>query len=216
VRVDELARKLPEHTWSFHEVRDGSKGPIRVSVSLVRARFQRCKEEERRDGWLLISNTTDQHHQMKYFQGNTALSTTIEELLPVGFARWPVEQCHGQGKNEAGLGDYETRSWPGWHRYTALAFLAHHWPVLERNRGIPGDDGGRSAPRLLRCLADGPIAAPRSGSTDAPSASPPPDCASLTLEESSRQSSTARTAQASGGRSSRVDHYSIAGENSRQ
>jgi len=219
VRVDELARQLPERAWSFHEVRDGSKGPIRVSAALIRVKFHRRKEEDRREGWLLISNTMDQNAQRKYFQSNAAASATIEELLSVGFARWPVEQCHGQGKNETGLGHYETRSWPGWHRHTALAFLAHHWLVLERNRlgeKISRDDGRRGAPGLLRRLADGSIAASKAGPADAPSASPQSDCALVTLEESSRQSSDARAAQTSGGRSSQVDHYSIAKVNSQQ
>jgi len=219
VRVDDLARQLPERAWSFHEVRDGSKGPIRVSAALIRVRFHRRKEEKQRDGWLLISTTMDQNAQTKYFQSNASAAATIEELLSVGFARWPVEQCHGQGKNETGLGDYETRSWHGWHRHTALAFLSHHWLVLERNRlgeKISRDDGRGGTPSFLRRLADRSIAAPKAGPVDAPSASPQPGCAPLTLEEGARPSSDARTAQASGGRSGQVDHHSIAGVNSQQ
>jgi len=44
-------------------------------------------------------------------------------------ARWTVEQCFEEGKGEAGLDEYEIRSWHGWFRHitlsmVALAFLA--------------------------------------------------------------------------------------------
>jgi SRSO17 transposase len=118
----------------------------------VRLKFHRKKKTERREGWLLVTQTLDQQHQTKYFQSNAAADVMIEEFLRAGYARWPIEQCHGQGKNETGLGDYETRSWIGWHHHTALAFIAHHWLVLERNRlgeKIPRDDDRRSSPTVL-------------------------------------------------------------------
>ena len=38
VRVDVLAQKLPPKAWTGHEVRDASKGPIRVRAALLRDR----------------------------------------------------------------------------------------------------------------------------------------------------------------------------------
>lgn len=158
LQVDEVASELSDRAWRVHDVRAGSKGPIRVYAALVRVKFSRRNEIDRREGWLLITETIDQKPQTKYFLSNAGAEITVEALLAAGFARWPVEQCFGQGKNETGLGDYETRSWPGWHRHTVLSFLAHHWLVLERNRlgeKIPRDDRGRSAPRLLRGVTNG-------------------------------------------------------------
>ena len=44
-------------------------------------------------------------------------------------ARWTIEQWYEEGKGEAGLDEYEIRSWHGWLRHitlsmVALAFLA--------------------------------------------------------------------------------------------
>jgi SRSO17 transposase len=42
--------------------------------------------------------------------------------------RWPIETCLETGKQELGMGDYEVRSWQGWHHdmtrvIVAMAFL---------------------------------------------------------------------------------------------
>lgn len=213
VRVDALARELPPRIWSEHEVRDGSKGPIRVRAALLRVTTHRRKGTDGRGEWLLITHTLDQHAQTKYFLSNAAADTPIDELFRAGFARWPVEQCHGQGKNETGLGDYETRSWSGWHRHTALSFLAHHWLTLERNRlggKIPRDDGRGSPPHLLRGGTDGTGAASEVDPPDATSATAKPHRPALALEEVPGCTSDAGTSQASGCGAHQVDHHSHA------
>ena len=200
VRVDALLRQVPKRAWTLHEIRGGSKGPIRVRAVLLRIRLHR-KKRMQRDGWLLMTRTVDQRPQTKYFLSNAASNASIMELLRAGFARWPVEQCFGQEKNETGLGDFETRSWLGWHHHTALAFLAHHWLVLERNRlgeKISRDDDGRSATCLLCRGADGTPATTRLATSDASSAGSESRCAHLALEEGTSRSSRPSAAQARG------------------
>jgi len=185
VRVDDLAKEVSPKGWTVHEVRDASKGPIRIQAALVRVRFHRPQRGDRREGWLLVTQTLDQRHQVKYFQSNAARDISKDALLRAGFARWPVEQCHGQGKDEAGLGQYETRSWAGWHHHTALSFLAHHWLVLERNRlggKIPRDDGRRSATDFLRGVGKAGGKVPSARGTYAPSAAAQPKRPSVALE----------------------------------
>jgi SRSO17 transposase len=213
VRVDVLARRLSTRAWAVYEVRDGSKGPIRVRAALLRVRSHRRQKEDRRDGWLLITQTLDQQRQTKYFHSDAAPDIRIEELLQAGFARWPVEQCHGQGKNETGLGDYETRSWLGWHHHTALAFLAHHWLTLERNRmgkKIPGDDRRGGTASLLRGLANRMRAASEIGSANAAPASPEPDRTPIALEDGLGRTSRSGTAQARRIGSRKIGHRSNA------
>ena len=41
--------------------------------------------------------------------------------------RWPIEQCFEEGKSHLGMGDYEHRSWPAWHRHMMYVFLALHF-----------------------------------------------------------------------------------------
>jgi SRSO17 transposase len=39
--------------------------------------------------------------------------------------RWPVETALEEGKGEAGMDQYETRTWVGWHHHMAHTFIAH-------------------------------------------------------------------------------------------
>lgn len=48
--------------------------------------------------------------------------------------RWPVETCFEDGKQELGLGDYQTRTWTGWHHHMTLCILAHFFLVRLRLR----------------------------------------------------------------------------------
>ena len=41
--------------------------------------------------------------------------------------RWPIEQCFEEGKSHLGMGDYEHRSWPAWHRHMTYVFLGLHF-----------------------------------------------------------------------------------------
>ena len=43
--------------------------------------------------------------------------------------RWPIESCFEDGKQYVGLGDYEIRSWRGWHHHMTLCILAHFFLV---------------------------------------------------------------------------------------
>lgn len=213
IRVDDLGQKLPERAWVEYEVRDASKGPLRVRSAMLRVRFHRKKKSDYPEGWLLISETMDQRRQLKYFQSNGEGDVTHLELLRAGFARWPIEQCHGQGKNETGLGDYETRSWMGWHHHTALVFLAHHWLVLERNRlekKIPRDDGRGSSPSVLLRVANRSKRSTETQARDAASAKAQPLSQDLALEQITRTSGDARAAQAHCSRSGEVGHHSNA------
>lgn len=212
IRVDALLTRLPERLWRNHEVRDGSKGPISVRAALLRVKFNRRNSLERPERWLLITQTLDQRAETKYFTSNAAEDVMIEDLLLAAFSRWTIEQNHGQGKNETGLGDYETRSWPGWHHHTAIAFLAYHWLVLERNRlgeKIPRDDHGGGAQSLLRRLADPSRPIAEVGSAHATPAEAESRSAALALEEVARSSSDAEAAHSSGGWTDQFDVHSI-------
>lgn len=47
------------------------------------------------------------------------------QLVRVAGARWAIEECFEQAKQETGLAEYEVRSWTGWYRHITLAMVAH-------------------------------------------------------------------------------------------
>lgn len=184
-RSDRLKDTLPNWAWSEHTIRAASKGPVRVAAAFVRVRFHRNGKRFGPEGWLIITRTLDKQGQVKYFQSNAPANCGHEEMLRAAFARWAIEEDHGQGKNETGLGHYETRSWLGWHHHTALSFIAHHFLVIERNRmgkKISRDDNRGSAARDRRGDAAGSSANGKLCQADETSAETKSRCAPLSLE----------------------------------
>lgn len=52
---------------------------------------------------------------------------TLEKVVRVraAGARWVIETGFEAAKNEAGLDEYEVRSWVGWYRHVTFSMLAH-------------------------------------------------------------------------------------------
>ena len=62
--------------------------------------------------------------------------------------RWPIEQCFEDGKNHLGMGDYEHRSWPAWHRHMIYVFLALNFLFqlrlkFKKNAGVDITSGSK-------------------------------------------------------------------------
>jgi SRSO17 transposase len=69
-------------------------------------------------------------------------STTLQDVIQVAGARWVIETGFEAVKNEAGLDEYEVRSWVAWYRHITLSLLAYAFLVAIRTREL--QKGGRS------------------------------------------------------------------------
>ena len=58
-------------------------------------------------------------------------------MVGVVAQRWPIEECFQFAKDQLGLGDYEVRSWTGWHRHTALVLAAQAFLSVLRYQAEP-------------------------------------------------------------------------------
>ena len=68
-------------------------------------------------------------------------STDNGELVRTAGTRWPVEECFGGAKNEAGLDNYQVRLYRAWYRHTTLSMLAMTFLAVIRasaKKGTPG------------------------------------------------------------------------------
>lgn len=135
-RVDRLRASLPEGAWTRIEVRDGEKGPL--VVELVKFRVQ-IKSQGRNAGeeTLVISRRQDEAGSAThdYYFSNAPLATELAEFARAAKAEHRIEDCLKRGKGEAGLADYEVRSWPGWHHHQTLSLIAAWFLNQETRRG---------------------------------------------------------------------------------
>jgi SRSO17 transposase len=152
-RVDCWCAALPEEKWETVEVRDGEKGPLLVQVAstLVQAR-----SDGRPSGWverLLVfrEQQADGTWKHDYLLSDVVLGATMAEFARVFKAEHRIEECLKRAKSEAGLADYQVRSWEGWHHHQTLSLLATWFLIQETRRGKNTDTGvdraaGTSAP----------------------------------------------------------------------
>jgi SRSO17 transposase len=158
VRVDEWAAEQPASAWTRVEVRPGTKGPL-VVQTLTRQVQTRDEEghvgpEER----LLVTRTISEGQaKLDYSLSNASPDLPTEQLVRAHAQRFRIEQMFQEAKGEAGLGQYEVRSWVGWHHHMTLSLLALLFLLIERGRvgkkKLPGGDGAADSGNLFALVA---------------------------------------------------------------
>lgn len=63
---------------------------------------------------------------------NDQEDTPLVDMVEAAAKRQWIEHDLKRGKRQVGLGDYEVRSWVGWHHHMTLAMLALFFLELER------------------------------------------------------------------------------------
>ena len=125
--VAAIAASLPTNKWTRLTIKEGSKGPLVADFAMLRVVAVR-------DGlpgpevWLILRRNPTSG-EVKYYLSNAPAETKLATFAWVSGMRWPIETCFEDGKQEIGLGDYQVRSWTGWHHHMTLCILAHFFLV---------------------------------------------------------------------------------------
>src|SRR4051812_17920321 len=91
---------------------------------------------------LVVMRTVEAAARTDYSLSNAGPEVPLSELVRVRFTRHRIEEVFGAAKGEVGLGQYEVRSWVGWHHHMTLSLVALWFLVLERIR-VGGENRGR-------------------------------------------------------------------------
>lgn len=163
MRVQQWAALLSEEDWTRIEVRDGTKGPLTVEAVKRRVVARTDKRQEGHEETLVVIRYKDRDDQSvvktDYYLSNASVETELAEFTRVAKAEHRIEECIQRAKSEAGLADYEVRTWTGWHHHQTLSLIATWFLVTEARRGKKMDTGDyrstdprrnfvHSAPRL--------------------------------------------------------------------
>ncbi len=159
VRADVWCAALPEDAWVSVEVRDGEKGPLLTEAAwtLVQAKEQGKASGAAETLVVFRERQGDGSVKHDYLLCNDILDAEVAELARVYKAEHRVEESIKAAKSEAGLGDYQVRTWGGWHHHQALSLVATWFLCEEARRGNntdaradgpggPGDDRGAAQP----------------------------------------------------------------------
>ena len=157
--VTEWRKLLPADAWTHLTVRDGEKGP--VEIEMVKRRVQTRLERKRTgpEEWLVVTrrpladdrplearaslDATDQdaRHRYHYYLTSTdgykmaCKESSLGELARVIKAGACIEASFKRGKGEAGMDEYQVRTWQGWHHHIAVSLMAVWFLIGETHRG---------------------------------------------------------------------------------
>jgi SRSO17 transposase len=133
-RVDNWMKTVKN--WTRIEVRPGQKGPLVVEA--VKARVQtklgRCNGPEET---LVVFRERQHDDTIKhdYCLSCASFDTPLREFARVLNAGHRIEECLRRAKGEAGLAQYQVRTWNGWYHHQTLTLLATWFLTQEKRRG---------------------------------------------------------------------------------
>jgi SRSO17 transposase len=147
-RVDQWVQALASGRWRKLRLNDGAKGPrvVRATEAWVQT-----KDEDGQAGpreRLVVIRSVDQEPRTWYVLSNAPADVPLDQVVRVHSQRHAAEELYGAGKGEVGLGQYEVRSWVGWHHHMTLSLLALWFLQLHKERlggKNPGADGAAVA-----------------------------------------------------------------------
>jgi len=138
---------LPKDAWTRQEVRDAEKGPLVVEM-VKRRVIAKIDRKVGPEETLVVIRAPDEDGVWKYDYelSNAPITTSLGEFARVAKAAHRIEECLQRGKSEAGLADYQVRTWIGWHHHITLSLMASWFLVLEARRGKKMDAGDYRSP----------------------------------------------------------------------
>ena len=93
----------------------------------------RIPEEE----WLLMEWPEGEEEPTKYWLSTMPEGLPVAELITQAKLRWRIEEDYEDLKQEVGLGDFEGRTWRGFHHHASLCIAAYAFLIAERARLFP-------------------------------------------------------------------------------
>lgn len=133
LRVDEWAAQRPAEAWQEVWIRHSTKGELRINALWSRVWILEGKDQQARCWHLVVTREPGAPDKLKYSLSNAAPSISLQRLVYMQRQRYWVERAFQEAKNEAGMGDYQARSWRAWHHHMALVLMALLFLLRERH-----------------------------------------------------------------------------------
>jgi SRSO17 transposase len=132
-RGDELAALVPPSGWQRLSRADGSKGPRLYDWALIGTAAPGHQLLVRRS----LAPGEKGELELAFFRCWSPRPVTLAELVAVAGARWAVEDCFAEAKNETGLDHYQVRRYRAWYRHVTLSMLAHAFLAVAARTAWP-------------------------------------------------------------------------------
>jgi SRSO17 transposase len=122
IQVRDYMHSLKNSDYELLTIRNGTKGKLKARYHLRKVWVLHESTKAFVEMHLLIRKDID--GRTKYALGDFPGRTNIKRMAKAQAQRVFVERIFEEGKNIAGMEDYQVRSWNGFHRHVALSSLA--------------------------------------------------------------------------------------------
>jgi SRSO17 transposase len=122
--------------WTSIEVRAGERGPLVVEAAKVRVQTKLGSRNGPEETLVIFRERQgDETIKHDYCLSAAPFDTPLQEFARVLNAEHRIEECLRRAKGEAGLAQYQVRTWKGWHHHQTLTLLATWFLTQETRRG---------------------------------------------------------------------------------
>ena len=122
IQVRKYLKKLKNKDFTLLTIRNGTKGILQARYHMRKVWLHHQPSKTFLALHLLIRKDADGN--VKYSLGFFNENITVKRMAKAQAQRVFIERIFEEGKNITGMGDYQTRSWTGFHRHAALSSLA--------------------------------------------------------------------------------------------
>jgi len=130
--VEQWAAQQPSTAWEPVWVRHSSRGELRLEALRCCVWLLEVKDCTARKWQLLVTREIGDPKAVKYSLSNADCTISLQRLVYLQRQRYWVERAFQEAKNEAGLDEYQARSWQSWHHHVALVMMALLFLLRER------------------------------------------------------------------------------------
>jgi len=128
IKIRDLKDQLEFDQWSHVFIRDTERRELWSNIATVRV-YPVVDGLPGDECWLIIRQDDDTD-QVKYQLSNAPLDTSLRCFAMMSGSRYWIERAFEDGKGIAGLADYQTRGWTGWHHHMTMTLLAMLYIML--------------------------------------------------------------------------------------
>jgi len=161
------SRIFQRQEWQRYRIKDGEKGPMVWDVKHAVCYVPGPDGLPGLAHTLIVARSVTDPSEVKYFISNrlpASRGVSLKWMLWVAFARWPIEHCFRQAKDELGMDHFEVRGWRCIHRHLYITQVSHlfcareHQRLREKNDCNGVSDGRAGSPGdgcVVRCPRPG-------------------------------------------------------------
>jgi len=128
-RADALIAAVPARAWQKISAGAGAHGPREYDWARIPVRPGWPRG---RGYWLLARRSLSDPAEIAYYACYGPRRSSTADLAWIAGSRWHIEECFQQAKGEAGLDQYQVRSWRAWYAHITLSMLALAWLAASR------------------------------------------------------------------------------------